>query len=129
MSANISLDLRRRVLGQSLVDYPAVRQRSDGFGVSASSAIRWRALEREQGDARPKAIGGDRRSDHIEAHAALILALYEETPDMTLDELRALLAEKGVVFGYGTIWRFFERRRITYKKRRRMPPSKIARMS
>jgi transposase len=128
MSKPLSLDLRNRVLG-AIAGGLSCRQAAMRFGVSASSAIRWRALEREQGDARPKAIGGDRRSDHIEAHAELILALYEETPDITLDELRLLLAEKGIVFGYGTIWRFFERRRITYKKRRRTPPSKIARMS
>ena len=33
------------------------------------SVSRWRALEREQGDARPKALGGDRRSGRIEASA------------------------------------------------------------
>jgi transposase len=31
------------------------------FGVSAASAIRWRALVRRQGDARPGPLGGDRR--------------------------------------------------------------------
>ena len=65
------------------------RQAAQRFGVSASSAIRWRALECIQGDARPKALGGDRRSGRIEARAGLILALVEETPDITLEELRA----------------------------------------
>jgi transposase len=98
-------------------------------GSGASSAIRWRALERKQGDAKPKALGGDRRSGRIEAHAALILSLLEEAPDTTLEELRARLAKKGVAVGYGTLWRFFERHQITRKKRLRMPPSKSARMS
>jgi transposase len=97
-------------------------------GFSASSAIRWRALEREQGDAKPKALGGDRRSGRIEAHAALILSLLEETPDITPEELRAALAEKGLAVGYGTLWRFFERRQITRKKLR-MPPSRSVRTS
>ena len=95
--------------------------------MSPSSAIRWRAQEREQGDARPKALGGDRRSGRIEIHAALILGLIEETPDITLDELRAALAERGVSVGYGTLWRFFDRRRITLKKRPRTRPSKTGR--
>jgi transposase len=34
----------------------------DRFGVSAASVSRWRALQRRQGDAAPKAVGGDRRS-------------------------------------------------------------------
>lgn len=48
------------------------RQAAARFGVGASSAIRWRALARAQGDAQPKALGGDRRSGRIETHAALI---------------------------------------------------------
>ena len=127
MSKALSLDLRIRVL--ALAAGSSCRQAAARFGVSASSAIRWRAREREQGDAKPKALGGDRRSGRIEAHAALILSLLEETPDITLEELRAVLAEKGVAVGYGTLWRFFERRQITRKKRLRMPPSKSARMS
>ena len=128
MSKALSLDLRSRVLA-AISAGSSCRQAAARFGVSASSAIRWRALEREQGDAKPKALGGDRRSGRIEAHAALILSLLEETPDITLEELRAVLAEKGVAVGYGTLWRFFERRQITRKKRLRMPPSKSARTS
>jgi len=46
------------------------------FGVSAASVRCWRAREREQGDGRPKALGGDRRSKRIEAcHEAVMAAL------------------------------------------------------
>jgi transposase len=65
-------------------------------------------------------LGGDRRSKRIEAHAEVILALVDETRDMTLEELRAALADQGLEFGYGTLWRFFDRRGITLKKRQRM---------
>ena len=112
MSKALSLDLRNRVLA-AIDEGLSCRGAAVRFGVSASSAIRWRALQREQGDAKPKALGGDRRSGRIEAHAVLILAFIEETPDMTLEELRVALAEKDVAVGYGTLWRFFERRRIT----------------
>ena len=128
MSKALSLDLRSRVLA-AIAAGSSCRQAAARFGVSASSAIRWRALEREHGDAKPKALGGDRRSGRIEAHAVLILSLLKETPDITLEELRTTLAEKGVIVGYGTLWRFFERRQITRKKRLRMPPSKSARTS
>ena len=126
MSKALSLDLRTRVLA-AIAGGLSCRQAAARFGVSASSAIRWRALERQQGDARPKALGGDRRSGRIEAHAGLILGLVEETPDMTLEELRAALAGRGVSVGYGTLWRFFDRRGITRKKRLRTPVSRTAR--
>ena len=125
MSKALSLDLRSRVLA-AIVGGLSCRQAAQRFGVSASSAIRWRQRERTQGDARPKALGGDRRSGRIEAHAALILALVEEKPDITLVELRAALAEKGIGAGVATLWRFFERRRITLKKRRRTRASRTA---
>ena len=125
MSKALSLDLRSRVLA-AIAGGLSCRKAAARFGVSASSAIRWRALERQQGDARPKALGGDRRSGRIEAHARLILALVEESPDMTLMEIKAVLAEKGVGVGIGTLWRFFDRRRITLKKRRRTQPSRTA---
>jgi transposase len=123
MSKALSLDLRTRVL-TAIAGGLSCRKAGERFGVSASSAIRWRAREREQGDAKPKALGGDRRSGRIEAHAELILALVEETPDMTLMELKAALAQKGLGVGIGTLWRFFDRRRITLKKRRRTRPSR-----
>ena len=128
MSKALSLDLRKRVLA-AIAGGLSCRQAAQRFGVSASSAIRWRALECIQGDARPKALGGDRRSGRIEARAGLILALVEETPDITLEELRAALARRGLAVGYGTLWRFFARRRITRKKRPHTRPSKTGRTS
>ena len=77
----------------------------------------------------PGPLGGDRRSSHIEAHAALILALVERKSDIALTEIRAELATAGVAAGITTIWRFFQRRQITRKKRRRMPRSRTVRTS
>ena len=105
------------------------RQAAERFGVSAASAIRWCALEREVGDATPTRQGGDRRSGRIEAHATLILSIVEQTKDITIAEVQAKLAEQGVSFGTGTLWRFFDRHQITLKKSRRTPPSRSARMS
>jgi transposase len=97
--------------------------------VSAASVSRWRALLREQGDPSPRPMGGDQRSQQIDAHGDLILSLYKATPDITLQELRGELAQRGVLVGYGGLWRFFDRRGITVKKRRRMPPSRTDRTS
>ena len=123
MSTPLSLDLRVRVLA-AVASGLSHRQVSKRFSVSAASVSRWRTLEREQGNARAKPMGGDQRSRHIEAHGDLILSLYEATPDISLQELRAALAEQGVAVGYGGLWRFFRRRSITVKKRRRTQPSR-----
>lgn len=65
----------------------------------------------------------------MEAHADLILRLLAETPDATVAELRAALTEHGQNFGYGTLRRFFQRRAITRRKRRRTPARRTARTS
>ena len=50
---------------------------------------------RDRATSRPGPLGGDRRSGRIEAQAPLILALLAATPDTTIEELRAALAERG----------------------------------
>jgi transposase len=75
-----------------------------------------------------KEPGGDRRSRRIEAEAAFILGAVAELPDMTLAELKGKLGERGMSVGIATLWRFFQRHRITLKKRVRMPLSKSAQM-
>ena len=128
MPAALSLDLRVRVLA-AVAQGLSHRAAGDRFGVSAASVSRWRALEREQGDARARRLGGDRRSGRIEAHRDMILAMITETPDMAIEELRQALAEKDLVVGYGTIRRFFARHAITRKKRPRTRPSRTGLIS
>jgi len=123
MSKALSVDLRDRVVA-AIDEGMSCRQAAARFGVSASSAIRWRARLREQGDVRPGPLGGDRRSGRIESHAALILGFVDQKPDATLAELREALAERGIGVGMGTLWRFFDRRRITLKKSRRTRTSR-----
>lgn len=117
MSKALSLDLRVRVLA-AVKAGASHREAGERFGVSATSVSRWRTRERQQGDVRPKALGGDRRSGRIEAHQETILAITG-TPDITIEELRRSLAKKGLVFGEGTIRRFLVRHGITRKKRPR----------
>mgnify|MGYP000081200707 FL=1 len=123
MSKALSVDLRTRVLA-AVAAGATHREAGARFGVSAASVSRWRRLEREKGDIRPGPLGGDRRSGRIEAQAELALGLLAETPDITVEELRAALAARGHAFGYGTLQRFFARRRITRKKRPHTPASR-----
>jgi transposase len=128
MSKALSLDLRTRVLA-AVAGGMSHRAAGARFGVSAASVSRWRQRERDQGDPRPKALGGDRRSARIEACKDLILGVLADAPDVTIEELRRALTQKGHAFGFGTIQRFFERHRITRKKRPRTPASRNARTS
>ena len=125
MSKALSVDLRERVIA-AIDEAMSCRGAAVRFGVSAASAIRWRALSRRQGDVRPGPLGGDRRSGKIEQQAEVILGLLERKPDITLAEIEAALAERGVAASSSTIWRFFDRRRITLKKSRRTRTSRAA---
>lgn len=124
MGKCLSDDLRERVVA-AVEDGASRRQAAARFGVSPSSAIRWVQAHNEQGSARAKRQGGDRRSARIEAQAEFLLMQVAALPDITLAELQALLKERGVAVGIGSLWRFFDRREITFKKKRRTPPNKI----
>ena len=128
MAKALSLDLRERVVS-AVAGGMSRRKAATRFGVSAASAVRWKALEARQGDARPKPAGGDRLSQRIEAHADFILGELDKRRDITLAEMRALLAERGLAVALSTVGRFFARHGITRKKRRPMPANKNVRTS
>ena len=101
-----------------------MRRAAARFGVGVSTAIRWARRWRETGERTARKQGPPIRSK-LDAHEAYLLGLIEERVDITLDEMRHRLAEEhGVCTGYGTLWRFFDRRGITVKKRRAMRLSK-----
>lgn len=122
MSKAHSLDLRVRVLA-AVKAGASHREAGERFGLSAASVSRWRTRERQQGDARPKALGGDRRSGRNEAHQETILVMLKGTPDITIEELRRSLVQKGLVFGDGTNRRFLVRHGITRIERPRTQAS------
>ena len=128
MSKALSVDLRERVV-RAVTEGASCRTAAARFGVSASSAIRWCARLRETGSVLPGALGGDRRSGRIAALAPQILEVVARTPDLTLAELRTVLAKSGVAVGMASLWRLLDRYRITLKKRPRTRPSRAAPMS
>ncbi|WP_242153870.1 IS630 family transposase [Sphingomonas sp. BAUL-RG-20F-R05-02] len=116
MARALSVDLRDRVVA-AIACGLSRRQAAVRFGVSAASAVRWQKLASQHGTPAPQPQGDDRRSMRIEVHAGLILDAYKATPDITLAELQALLADQGTEVALGTIWRFFARRGITPQKK------------
>lgn len=127
MAQYLSADLRIRVI----VAIEAGMSRNAAahrFGVSVASAVRWMDEYLRTGRTAPKPRGGDRRSGRIEAQGELLMQAIEETPDITLAELRErLIAERGETFALSTIHDFYGRHGITFKKRRRMPASRRVR--
>jgi transposase len=80
MRRPLSMDLRIRVLA-AVAQGLSRRQVGERFGVSAASVSRRRVLEREQGEARARPMGGDRRSGRIDARKNTILAILEAKPE------------------------------------------------
>ncbi|AMK17094.1 transposase [Sphingobium sp. MI1205] len=111
----LSMDLRSRLL--AVVDGgSSCRAAATRFGVAPSTAIRWRKQQRETGDFAPKRQGGDMRSRRVEERAADILTIWETHKDITLEELRLALAERGLTVSVAGLHRFFVRRGLTRKK-------------
>jgi transposase len=118
MTKPLSNDLRERLV--SAVDGGLSRRSAaKRFGVAASTAIHWVDQWRRTGDVRPRPQGGDNRSQRIEAHAEEILALVEETPDITLAEIAEYLYDAhGLGVAQSTVWRLLDRHAMTFKKNR-----------
>ena len=117
MAKPLSPYLRLRIIRAVEDEDMSCRGAADRFGVAPSTAIELVNEWRSTGRCEAGVQGGDRRSARIEAHAAEILALVEATPDMTLAEIADhLLKVHGERFVPSVIWRFFDRRNITFKK-------------
>ena len=123
MAHSLSMDLRSRLLA-AVDDGMSCRGAAARFGVAPSTAIRWQAQRRETGGFAPKPQGGDMRSRRVEERGDDILALWTARKDITLEELRAGLAEIGLTVSVAGLHRFFVRRGMTRKKRLLMQSSK-----
>ena len=116
MGQPLSLDLRVRLL--AAIDAGiSCRAAAARFGVAPSTAIRWQDQRRTTGSIAPKPQGGDMRSRRVEARREDILALWEARKDISLEELRAGLAEIGLTVSVAGLHRFFVRHGLTRKKR------------
>lgn len=115
MARGYSKDLRVRVVwiveaGES------AREAARLLDLGASTAIRWIERWTRTGSVEAKPGTGHSRSP-LKAHEQWLLDLVAAEPDLTLEEIRARLgSEKKLKAGTTSIWRFYDRHAITFKK-------------
>jgi transposase len=127
MTAPLSNDLRLRVV-LAIEGGLSRRAAAAKFDVSVASAVRWHQRYKRTGSVEPDAVGGDRHSHRVEAHAARVLGWIDAQRDLTLVEIADRLAGEGHVFAPVTIWRLLDRHNYTVKKRLLMPANRSVTM-
>jgi transposase len=112
-----SNDLRVRVI--RLVEQgAAARAAARHFEIGDATAIRWVARYRETGRFEARSNKGQSRSP-LKRHEEWLLELVRREPDLTLEEIqRRLFDERQQKAGIGSVWRFFDRHGISFKKKR-----------
>jgi transposase len=124
----LSDDLRKRVVEAVVSGGLSRNAAAKRFGVSIPSAVRWVKRYETAGEITSKPLGGDRRSGRVEAQRDYLLGVIRRTPDITLLEIQERLIKNcGERFSVSVLWRFFDRHKMTFKKRPRTPKSSSAR--
>src|SRR5262245_41568118 len=115
MAKGYSKDLRLRAV--AIVEAgESARAAARLLNIGASTAIRWIGRWTTTGSVDAKPGTGHSRSP-LERYKQWLLDLVAAKPDLTLEEIRARLrSEKKQKAGIGSIWRFYDRHGITYKK-------------
>jgi transposase len=109
-----SADMRGRVIAR-VESGASRREAAEHYDVSASTAVIWVKCFRETGRCAAKPRGGS--TSPLEAHADFLLALIEEQPDLTLDEVISAMRKHKIGGSRTAVWRFFERHKISFKKK------------
>lgn len=114
VSSAYSEDIRKRVIACVESGWSR-REAADELEISASAAIKWVQRYHETGSYAAKPRGGS--TSPLEAHAAALLELIAEQPDLTLDEVVAAMRARKIRGSRTSVWRFFKRHGITFKKK------------
>jgi transposase len=108
-----SADMRARVIAR-VESGGSRREAAEHYEVSASTAVIWVKCFRETGRCAAKPRGGS--VSPLEEQAEFLLALIDEQPDLTLDEVVSAMRKHKVAGSRTAVWRFFQRHKMTFKK-------------
>jgi transposase len=115
MARGYSNDLRLRVVA-IVQGGESAREAARLLNLGASTAIRWIERLTKTGSVAAKPGTGHTRSP-LKRHERWLLELVAKEPDLTLEEIRARLrSEKKMKVAISSIWRFYERHNISFKK-------------
>jgi len=115
MAKPYSNDLRARVI--AAIEEGATREEAaERHHVSLSSVGRFLRLRRERGSVNAAKFGGY-KPYVLARHEELVRHLLAKQPDITLAELKAILAKQKVRVGQTSIFRFLRHLKLTLKKK------------
>lgn len=116
MPGPYSEDLRERLV-QAVREGMSARGAARMFHVSESIGVKWVQRWRKFRSLQASATRGHRKSP-LDEHEAWLLELIVAQPDLTLEEIRVLLVRyKDLSAGVGSVWRFYDRHGIAFKKK------------
>src|SRR3954469_5236200 len=116
MTAPLSQDLRERMV-RAVEGGSTIRQAARRFAVRASAAVKRMPRGRRSGSAGPQKNGGARRP-LLEKHADELRAIVSSQAGITLREIKAALAVRGIVVkALSTIADMLHRLDLSHKKR------------
>jgi putative transposase len=115
MAKPYSQDLRERVV-RAVAAGRSRHAVAKLFHLSASAVIKWTKRLDSEGSVAAKPMGGVRR-DVLGDQRAWLRARLTEKPDLTLEALRAELAERGSKVSLWTVWSFCRSEKLTFKKK------------
>jgi|SRR5512134_4158803 transposase len=115
MAKGYSKDLRERAIAM-VEEGDSRREVARVLDLAPSTAVRWLDRWITTGTVEAKPGTGHSRSP-LQAHAQWLLDVVAKEPDLTLEEIRDRLArEKKLAVAVSSVWRFFDRHEITFKK-------------
>jgi transposase len=115
MAKGYSKDLRERAVAM-VEEGESRREVARMLNLAPSTAVRWLDRWNRTGSVAAKPGTGHSRSP-LQAHAEWLLDLVAKEPDLTLEEIRdRLRREKKLAVATSSVWRFYDRHEITFKK-------------
>jgi transposase len=121
-----SIDLRGRVV-EEVESGASRREAAVRYGLSPSVVVIWVQRFEETGSIAAKPSGDS--TSPLERHAEFLLGLIAARPDLTLDENVAAMRKRRIAGSRGAVWRFFNRRATSFKKKLCTRRSRSARTS
>jgi len=128
MAKGYSKDLRERAVAM-VEEGESRREVARVLNLAPSTAVRWHDRWRTTGSVAAKPGTGHSRSP-LKACERWLLDLVAKEPDLTLEEIRdRLRRDKKLPVATSSVWRFYDRHEITFKKKSCTRPSRIDPMS